>query len=57
MGAQALVETHGESDTYLIALKELKAMAIPIIIRRYLPSLPNEARQFEDWKLSELAQP
>ncbi len=51
MGAPPLVETDGETDTYQISLKELKKYVLPIIIRRYLPSLPGEPRIYEDWPL------
>uniref|UniRef100_A0A8C4VJ45 DNA-directed RNA polymerases I, II, and III subunit RPABC2 n=1 Tax=Gopherus evgoodei TaxID=1825980 RepID=A0A8C4VJ45_9SAUR len=37
MCAPVMVELEGETDPLLIAMKELKAWKIPIIIRRYLP--------------------
>jgi len=37
MNAPVMVELAGETDPLVIALKELKAGKIPIIVRRYLP--------------------
>ena len=37
MNAPVMVELAGETDPLAIALKELKAEKIPIIVRRYLP--------------------
>ena len=49
LGAPPLVDPEGEHDSYPIALKELKMMRIPIIVRRHLPD-----GSYEDWKISEL---
>lgn len=46
MCAPVMVELEGETDPLLIAMKELKARKIPIIIRRYLPD-----GSYEDWGL------
>lgn len=44
-----MVELEGETDPLQIAMKELKARKIPIIIRRYLPD-----NSYEDWGIDEL---
>ncbi|KDQ63314.1 hypothetical protein JAAARDRAFT_53539 [Jaapia argillacea MUCL 33604] len=49
MNAPVLVPLDGETDALQIALKELAARKIPLIIRRYLPD-----GSFEDWSVSEL---
>lgn len=49
MGAPVMVELEGETDPLKIAMKELKARKIPIIIRRYLPD-----GSYEDWGVDEL---
>lgn len=49
MCAPIMVELEGETDPLAIAMKELKAKKIPIIIRRYLPD-----GSFEDWGIDEL---
>jgi len=49
MNAPVMVELAGETDPLAIALKELKAEKIPIIVRRYLPD-----GSYEDWPVSEL---
>eukprot|EP00794_Sanderia_malayensis_P005050 gene5050-5708_t len=49
MNAPVMVELDGETDPLHIAMKELKARKIPIIIRRYLPD-----GSFEDWAIDEL---
>lgn len=49
MCAPVMVELEGETDPLVIAMKELKAKKIPIIIRRYLPD-----GSFEDWGIEEL---
>ncbi|GFR13949.1 DNA-directed RNA polymerases I, II, and III subunit RPABC2, partial [Trichonephila clavata] len=49
MNAPVMVELDGEIDPLQIAMKELKARKIPIIIRRYLPD-----RSYEDWGVDEL---
>lgn len=49
MNAPVTVETQGETDPLKIAMKELIARKIPMIIRRYLPD-----NSYEDWSLDEL---
>src|SRR3989338_5183584 len=50
MNAPTLVELDpGQSDPLQIAMKELQAKKIPLIIRRYLPD-----GSYEDWKVNEL---
>ncbi|WAR07252.1 RPAB2-like protein [Mya arenaria] len=49
MCAPVMVELEGETDPLTIAMKELKARKIPIIIRRYLPD-----GSYEDWGIDEL---
>ncbi|XP_068677353.1 DNA-directed RNA polymerases I, II, and III subunit RPABC2-like [Montipora foliosa] len=49
MGAPVMVELEGQTDPLHIAMKELKARKIPIIIRRYLPD-----GSHEDWAIDEL---
>ncbi|KAJ2160803.1 DNA-directed RNA polymerases I, II, and III subunit RPABC2, partial [Coemansia sp. RSA 552] len=49
MNAPVMVELDGESDPYLIALKELRSKKIPFVIRRYLPD-----SSYEDWRVTEL---
>ena len=49
MNAPVMVELDNETDPLQIALKELQANKIPIIVRRYLPD-----GSFEDWPVSEL---
>ncbi|XP_063934203.1 DNA-directed RNA polymerases I, II, and III subunit RPABC2-like [Zophobas morio] len=49
MNAPVMVELEGETDPLKIALKELQANKIPIIVRRYLPD-----GQYEDWPVKEL---
>ncbi|TKC42612.1 hypothetical protein EI555_009001, partial [Monodon monoceros] len=49
MCAPVMVELEGETDPLLIAMKELKARKIPIIVRRYLPD-----GSYEDWGVDEL---
>lgn len=49
MGAPVMVELEGQTDPLQIAMKELKARKIPIIIRRYLPD-----GSHEDWAIDEL---
>ncbi|XP_052832423.1 DNA-directed RNA polymerases I, II, and III subunit RPABC2 [Octopus bimaculoides] len=49
MCAPVMVELEGETDPLQIAMKELKARKIPIIIRRYLPD-----GSYEDWAIEEL---
>ncbi|UYV65054.1 hypothetical protein LAZ67_3002990 [Cordylochernes scorpioides] len=44
MGAPVMVELENETDPLQIAMMELKACKIPIIIRRYLPD-----GSYEDW--------
>ncbi|CAH1798456.1 unnamed protein product [Owenia fusiformis] len=52
MCAPVMVELEGETDPLQIAMKELKARKVPIIIRRYLPD-----GSFEDWGIDELIIP
>jgi DNA-directed RNA polymerase I, II, and III subunit RPABC2 len=66
MNAPVLVPIENETDPLEIALKELKAQKIPLVIRRYLPGelaapcMPCPAltadNSFEDWKVEELIQ-
>lgn len=49
LGAPVLVELGDEIDPLEIAMKELKAKKIPIVIRRYLPD-----HSYEDWSIDEL---
>ncbi len=49
MNAPVMVELDGETDPLQIAMKELKARKIPILIRRYLPD-----GSYEDWAIDEL---
>jgi len=49
MCAPVMVELEGEIDPLQIAMKELKAKKVPIIIRRYLPD-----GSYEDWAIDEL---
>ncbi|XKL62552.1 hypothetical protein PGB90_002385 [Kerria lacca] len=50
MCAPIMVELEGETDPLMIAMKELKARKIPLIIRRYLPD-----GSYEDWGIDELS--
>ncbi|CAD6569330.1 MAG: DNA-directed RNA polymerases I II and III subunit RPABC2 [Cyphobasidiales sp. Tagirdzhanova-0007] len=49
MNAPVLVPLEGESDPLEIAMKELSAHKIPLIVRRFLPD-----GSYEDWQVSEL---
>jgi DNA-directed RNA polymerases I, II, and III subunit RPABC2 len=49
MCAPIMVELENETDPLQIAMKELKARKIPLIIRRYLPD-----GSYEDWTIEEL---
>lgn len=49
MCAPVMVEPEGLTDPLKIAMKELKARKIPIIIRRFLPD-----GSYEDWSINEL---
>lgn len=49
MNAPVLVPLDGESDPLQIAMKELSASKIPLIVRRFLPD-----GTYEDWLVSEL---
>ncbi|KDN53318.1 RNA polymerase Rpb6 [Tilletiaria anomala UBC 951] len=49
MNAPVLVAIEGETDPLAIAMKELKADKIPLIVRRYLPD-----GSYEDWSVQEL---
>ena len=48
-GAEPMISPPFPEECYDIALLELKAKKIPLIIRRYLPN-----KKFEDWRLEEL---
>lgn len=48
-GAKAKIDVHGETDPLVIAELELKAKALPMFVRRYLPDAT-----FEDWFVDEL---
>eukprot|EP00808_Paulinella_micropora_P000638 g46525.t1 len=49
MGAPILVELNKETDPLDIAMKELKAKKIPIVVRRFLPD-----GSYEDWRAADL---
>lgn len=49
MCSPVMVELEGETDPLMIAMKELRARKIPIIIRRYLPD-----GSYEDWGIDEM---
>ena len=49
MNAPVMVELEGETDPLQIAMKELKAKKIPIVIRRFMPD-----NSYEDWSIDEL---
>ncbi|ORY53383.1 DNA-directed RNA polymerases I, II, and III subunit RPABC2-like protein [Leucosporidium creatinivorum] len=49
MNAPVLVALEGESDPLIIAMKELAANKIPLVVRRFLPD-----GSYEDWLVSEL---
>lgn len=49
MNAPVLVPLEGESDPLIIAMKELAANKIPLVVRRFLPD-----GSYEDWLVSEL---
>ncbi|KDE05515.1 DNA-directed RNA polymerase I, II, and III subunit RPABC2 [Microbotryum lychnidis-dioicae p1A1 Lamole] len=49
MNAPVLVPLQGESDPLMIAMKELAANKIPLVVRRFLPD-----GSYEDWLCSEL---
>ncbi|PWN52957.1 putative Rpo26-18kD subunit of DNA-directed RNA polymerases I, II, III, partial [Violaceomyces palustris] len=49
MNAPVLVPTEGETDPLAIAMKELAAKKIPLVVRRYLPD-----GSYEDWTVAEL---
>ncbi|KAM0788947.1 hypothetical protein ACM66B_003022 [Microbotryomycetes sp. NB124-2] len=51
MNAPVLVPLEGESDPLQIAMKELQAQKIPLVVRRFLPD-----GSYEDWLASELLQ-
>ncbi|KAK4056630.1 subunit common to RNA polymerases I, II, and III [Microbotryomycetes sp. JL221] len=51
MNAPVLVPLEGESDPLQIAMKELAAQKIPLVVRRFLPD-----GSYEDWLASELLQ-
>ncbi|KAI9343313.1 DNA-directed RNA polymerases I, II, and III [Zopfochytrium polystomum] len=49
MNAPVMVDLEGESDPLAIAMKELRAGKIPLMVRRYLPD-----GSYEDWGADEL---
>lgn len=49
MNAPVLVDIEGETDPLQIAMKELSAKKIPLVVRRYLPD-----GSYEDWSVEEL---
>ena len=49
MCAPVMVKLEGETDPLEIAMKELKARKINMVVRRYLPD-----GSFEDWAINEL---
>lgn len=49
MNAPVLVDIEGETDPLQIAMKELNAKKIPLVVRRYLPD-----GSYEDWSVDEL---
>ena len=48
-GAEPMISPAFPEECYDIAVLELKAKKIPLIIRRYLPN-----KKFEDWRLEDL---
>ena len=48
-GAEPMISPPFPEECYDIAVMELKAKKIPLIIRRYLPN-----KKFEDWRLEDL---
>jgi DNA-directed RNA polymerases I, II, and III subunit RPABC2 len=52
MNAPIMVKPGNETDPLKIAMMELRARKIPIIIRRYLPD-----GSHEDWSIDELEIP
>jgi DNA-directed RNA polymerases I, II, and III subunit RPABC2 len=48
-GAEPMISPPFPEECYDIAVLELKAKKIPLIIRRYLPN-----KKFEDWRLEDL---
>lgn len=49
MNAPVLVDLEGETDPLQIAIKELRAKKIPLIVRRFMPD-----GWYEDWTCEEL---
>lgn len=49
MNAPVLVPVEGETDPLAIAMKELQAKKVPLVVRRYLPD-----GSYEDWPVEEL---
>ena len=47
--AKATAETHGQSDPMKIAMLEMEAGTIPLIVRRFMPD-----GRYEDWDVNEL---
>ncbi|KAJ1563740.1 DNA-directed RNA polymerases I II and III subunit RPABC2, partial [Cladochytrium tenue] len=48
MNAPVMVELDGETDPLAIAMRELRAGRIPLVVRRYLPD-----GSYEDWAADE----
>lgn len=49
MNAPPMVDVAGLTDPLQIAMKELRAGKVPLIVRRYLPD-----GSYEDWPLKDL---
>jgi DNA-directed RNA polymerases I, II, and III subunit RPABC2 len=52
LNSQAMVPTNGETDPLRIALMELRARKLSMIIRRHLPD-----NTYEDWAVNDLIMP
>ncbi|KNE60542.1 DNA-directed RNA polymerase I, II, and III subunit RPABC2 [Allomyces macrogynus ATCC 38327] len=49
MNAPVMTELNGETDSLIIAMKELREKKIPLVVRRHLPD-----GSYEDWGVDEL---
>jgi DNA-directed RNA polymerase I, II, and III subunit RPABC2 len=49
MNAPVMVDIEGETDPLKIAMMELRARKVPIIVRRFLPD-----GTYEDWPIDDL---
>ncbi|KNE64441.1 DNA-directed RNA polymerase I, II, and III subunit RPABC2 [Allomyces macrogynus ATCC 38327] len=49
MNAPVMTELNGETDSLVIAMKELREKKIPLVVRRHLPD-----GSYEDWGVDEL---